>query len=153
MSVLSWLVKVAPFGLQRFAMHLQRILSAFAAAKMKYLAVILDKHSSSAQRDIFPAECALSHQRLPLFLCVKLLASISVSRSMIMSFSRIGRLTFLLSTLFLSGPSKTFARTCTIPPLVPVLPTTSSTTAGTAEENNDPALGLSCGCCCAGFCC
>jgi hypothetical protein len=58
------------------------------------------------------------------------LASRSVSLSMTMSPTRTGPLTFLLMTLPLSRPSRILTLTWVTPPVTPVLPTISITSAG-----------------------
>src|SRR3989344_8885983 len=83
---------------------------------------------------------------LPAF--VNWLASNSVSRSIKMSPIWIGPFMFRLNILFLSLPSKTLHLTWIASPLVPVLPITSSTFAGVANEKLTAPFTCSSCCCC-----
>src|SRR3989344_1755900 len=85
---------------------------------------------------------------LPAF--VNWLASNSVSRSIKMSPIWIGPFMFRLNILFLSLPSKTLHLTWIASPLVPVLPITSSTFAGVANEKLTAPFTCSSCCCCRG---
>src|SRR3990170_1646723 len=113
----------------RHAPEVQEVLLALRGAEEEHGPVPPDEHLARARLHVVPAERARAREGHA-HLTLSLRASRAVSRSMRTSPSCTEPFTFRVMMRPLSRPSSTRTLTCTASPVIPVRPTTSTTSAG-----------------------